>query len=290
MDALTFCIGLRPGLGVDVYWELYVRSHTAVFIMHAIKALLAQGLATLVIFLLMHIGVLPSGLEIPVSGLALLQGATASSIAHLLGCARWWLLIHLLFAPVLVIALWLNLPHWIYLGGFILLLLVYWNSFRTQVPLFLSNQQTVEQCVAWLPNDKPLRVLDMGSGTGSFARTLALLRPAWQVVGIENAPIPFWLSRWLGRNQANLQLLRGDFWQHGVAHYDIVYAFLSPVPMPALWEKLRHEMRPNTLLISNSFIVPGAVPEMVLEVRDRRQTQLYCYRVPTKNPGEINHE
>jgi hypothetical protein len=48
--------------------------------------------------------------------------------------------------------------------------------------------------------------------------------------------------------------------------------------MQALWLKTRTEMKPLSLLISNSFPIPGVTPENTLEVADRRQTNLFCYR------------
>ena len=85
--------------------------------------------------------------------------------------------------------------------------------------------------------------------------------PDWLITGIEAAPAPFAFSRWRGRFTHNLSLLRADFWQHPLAGYDVVYAFLSPVPMPELWAKARREMAPGSLLISNSFAIPNVNPE-----------------------------
>jgi hypothetical protein len=78
----------------------------------------------------------------------------------------------------------------------------------------------------------------------------------------------------------NTRLIRGDFWQSSLADFDVVYAFLSPVPMPALWAKALREMRPGSYLISNSFEILRAKAETVIKVRDRRDTRLYCYRIP----------
>ena len=68
-------------------------------------------------------------------------------------------------------------------------------------------------------------------------------------------------------------------WRADLAGYDVVYAFLSPAPMPALGEKAKREMRPGSLLVSNSFAVPEVSPERVIELDDARQTLLYCYRL-----------
>jgi hypothetical protein len=80
----------------------------------------------------------------------------------------------------------------------------------------------------------------------------------------------------------------GRFLRHSLADYDLVYAFLSPVPMTEVWHKASTELRPGALLVSNSFPIEGVEPEQVIEVDDRRHTRLYCYRPagpPTcKNP------
>jgi SAM-dependent methyltransferase len=128
-----------------------------------------------------------------------------------------------------------------------------------------------------LRRDRPPSVLDLGSGTGSLLRPLARLRPDCRCEGVESAPAPYLLSRLLARHQPNIALARGDFFKMPWGDYDLVYAFLSPVPMQAVWDKARAELRPGALLVSNSFPVGGVEPEQVIEVPDRRRTRLYCY-------------
>ena len=57
------------------------------------------------------------------------------------------------------------------------------------------------------------------------------------------------------------------------------------LPMPRLYAQARAQMRAGTLLVSNSFAVPGVAAERVVEVADRRATQLHCYR-PTAAGGD----
>lgn len=244
--------------------------------MATLKALGAQlgGLALLLFAL--RIGWAPAQ---PLAQ-ALLQGSCAAALAAAWGSDRWWWPLHLAFAPALVFALRAQLPAWAYLLPLCLLLLVYGSSFRSQVPLFLSNRATVRRLGEWLPAGRSWRVLDAGSGTGTFVAALAQLRPDCQLTGLEQALLPALLGRWRTRGLPNASVRRGDLWQASFAEADILYAFLSPVPMPRLWQKCRDEMPAGAWLVSNSFPVPGLTPEAVLQVADRRATQLFCYRVP----------
>ncbi|PAS99343.1 MAG: hypothetical protein BSR46_08640 [Candidatus Dactylopiibacterium carminicum] len=244
-------------------------------------AFLAQTGAALMAYSIALLGVL--GRPPTLWTLAIAQAVLAAILSRLFSMPRWWQFIHLEFVPAIVLALQLALPPWLYAAGFLLLALVYWSSFRTRVPLFLSNRITVHRLAAWLPDTPNLRVLDLGSGTGSFVRRLARLRPDWQIDGAETAPAPWLLSRWLAHRQPNAQLVRQDFWQLDLGDYDLIYAFLSPAPMTALWQKASREMKPGALLISNSFPVPGRQPDELVSVGDRRGTCLFCYRAPAGN-------
>lgn len=240
----------------------------------ALKALVAQLAGWAVAIALARHGALHG-----VWPLAAVQAITAAGIAIALRSARWWLPIHLAFSPLLIVAGRLDVaPGW-YLGAFALLAVTYWTSFRTQVPLYPTNGRTVATIADLLPARRPLRVLDAGSGTGALLCPLARLRPDCRFDGIEAAPGPWLLSRLRGRGQANLHLARGDFLARAWSEYDVVYAFLSPVPMAEVWAKAQRELARGSLLVSNSFAVPDRAPERVVEVGDERGTVLYLYRV-----------
>jgi len=105
------------------------------------------------------------------------------------------------------------------------------------------------------------------------------LRPDCHCDGVELSPLSWLFSKWRARGHASVDLRWGSFWQTSLAPYDVVYAYLSPVPMARLWRKARREMRPGTLLVSNQFAVPGVAPSRVLPVGGRRNTSLYVWRM-----------
>jgi hypothetical protein len=208
--------------------------------------------------------------------LALLQGGIAAMIAMKLRAPRWWLPIHLAFMPLVVAVQRLDIaPGW-FLATFVLLLLVFWRTDKSRVPLYLTNRATAEALLTLMPAP-PCRILDMGCGDGGLLRCLATARPDCIFTGIEHAPLTALLAHLRTVRLPNVTLRRGDFWQEPLAGYAVVYAFLSPAPMLELWSKASAEMAHGTLLISNSFEVPGVEADAAVAVADRRNTRLYLY-------------
>jgi SAM-dependent methyltransferase len=216
--------------------------------------------------------------ELPWPETAFAIGAVALLIATLTRQPWWWRIIHLLFSPLAwgVAELAID-PGWFLLLA-ILLLLVYRGALSGQVPLYLSNADTATALAELIADRRPLRFLDLGAGVGSVLRPLATTRQDASFTGIENAPATWLAGRLRTAGLANCDWRWGDIWQARLADYDVVYAFLSPAAMPALWQKVETEMPPGSLFISNSFAVPDIEASEIFEVDDGRKTRLYCYR------------
>jgi len=209
--------------------------------------------------------------------LAMLQGAVAALIAFRQHAPRWWLLIHIVFTPLVVVVHGLDItPGW-FLAAFMLLLLIFWRTDKSRVPLFLTNRTTAAALLKLIPAT-PCKLIDLGCGDGSLLRRLAKARPDCHCVGIEHAPLTWLVARLGALGLPNLKVRRDDFWSEPLSDYDVVYAFLSPAPMSRLWAKASVEMAPDTLLISNSFAIPDVAAAAVITVDDRRATRLYVYR------------
>jgi SAM-dependent methyltransferase len=219
-----------------------------------------------------------AGVELTAMQWAGLQGCTACALAVFLRSASWWRVIHLLFAPALVLGLALEVPPAVCFGVLLALVVVYWGCHRSQVPLYLSGPAAWREVLALLPPNPGTRVVDLGSGLGGLAAFIGRARPDARVDGIEAAPLPFVLGSMRKRlNAWNGDLWWGDMWKLNLAGYDVVHAYLSPVPMPALWQKACREMRPGGLLISHSFAVPGVAPVLVRALPGGNS--LYVFRV-----------
>jgi SAM-dependent methyltransferase len=203
-----------------------------------------------------------SGVPLNYFGVTLIQGAIAAGLARWRGLAFWWSVIAFAFPAALYGALALDVPRAFYLGAFLFLLLLYWSTFRTQVPYYPSGRRVWDEVARLLP-EGPVHVIDIGSGLGGFALDLAARRPDATVIGIELAPLPWLVSALRARlGGSRARFVRGDYELLDFGAYDAVFAYLSPAAMSALWNKASAEMRPGSILLSYEFLIKEKVPDL----------------------------
>ena len=214
------------------------------------QALLLQCLALPLTWAALQFAAEPS-----LGAAAIAQGVVAAILTVLRRLAVWWLPIQLLFPVVLAAALLLHLPSWLFGLAFLILLFIYWSTFRTQVPYYPSGKAVWEAVAGVLPA-RPVMVIDIGSGLGGFALDLARRRLDATVIGIELAPLPWLVSSLRARfSGSRARFVRGDYEHLDFAQYDAVFAYLSPAAMGALWRKAKSEMRPGSMLLSYEFAI-----------------------------------
>jgi hypothetical protein len=213
---------------------------------------------------------------------AFICGIFAASVSYFAGLAKWWLPIQLFFLPALNWTLGFNFsPHW-FLLAFVVLLMVYWSTFRTQVPLYLSSEKVWHALVNLLPPvtpDKPISFVDLGCGLGGVLDHLAGVRPDGRYVGVEAAPVPFLWSYLRLRSKKNCKVRWASLWEEDLAGYDVVFAYLSPVPMEQLWLKAKREMRAGSWFISSTFNVPEQIPHQVIKIDDLHHSKLLIWQM-----------
>ncbi|AZN36143.1 class I SAM-dependent methyltransferase [Iodobacter ciconiae] len=189
---------------------------------------------------------------------------------------KWWRYIHLVFPFVVLLALFLPVdPLW-YLAALVLSWMLFGGVLRNRVPLYLSNTQALERLAEQVPQGA--RLLDLGAGTGTVLAWFVYHRPDVQADGIEFSWLP-WLFGRLRLARSSAGWLHGDAFAADLAAYDVVYAYLSPEPMSLLWEKAQKEMRPGSLLISNSFDIPNAPPARVCDIGDWKGSRLLVWKI-----------
>jgi hypothetical protein len=243
------------------------------------KALAAHALALLLVggavLGLVHGLGLPSPFWIAVG----LQAFLATVLGRWFGLARGWLLFQVGFLPVAIGLHALALPAWVYLVAFGLVLLLNWNSFRHGVPLYLTSAPANRRLEDLLRDQPPtFAFIDLGCGLAGTLCHLARVYPQARFTGVETAPLTFVLAWLRSLPRRNCRIRYRSLWQTPLGAYDVVYCFLSPLPMPALWEKAQAELKPGARLVSNTFGIPGVAPAQTIALNDWRGTRLLVWQ------------
>jgi SAM-dependent methyltransferase len=244
----------------------------------ALRALLIQTGCFLLVFALLRPLAAQAGFELGIAATLLLEGILAAAASYFFGLAAWWWLIQLAFAPGLAALSMLQLPPAVFLLAFLLLCGLFWSTFRTQVPFYPSTPAVWRAVAGLLPQGRPLRCIDIGSGFGGLVLHLARQCPDGEFIGIELAPLPWLASGIRARLRGSrARFLRGDYEALDLGDYDVVFAYLSPAAMPSLWRKAAMEMRAGALLLSYEFPIPDLPPDAVLRPTPRGPA-LYVWR------------
>lgn len=197
----------------------------------------------------------------------LLASLTSALLSVRLRLPSWWWWINGLVPGFAVLALRSQALPLVWLGLGLGLLLVFGASFQSRVPLWLSSRRARQALLDTLPAITQARFLDLGGGFAGPACAVKRRRPEWRVDACEWAPLPFLIGGLRIRlRRLDVHWWRRDFWQIDFADYQVIYAYLSPAPMSALWQKCLREMRPGSLLISYRFAIDQAEPSRIIEL------------------------
>jgi hypothetical protein len=237
-----------------------------------LRALLAQAVAFALVLTFARMG-----LRFPALVWVLLQAVLAVFLSRSMDLSSRWVFMQAAL-PFLVRALWsAPIPAWVYLALFLGLALVFGGGLLSRVPLYHASRDAWEKVEDLLQARPGLRFVDLGCGFGGPVAHLAKARPDGQFLGVEASPIT-WLVAWLRcLPHRNARIRLGSLWRVDLAKFDVAYAFLSPVPMPALWAKACREMKPGSRFISHSFEVPLETPQRVIPVKGREGARLLVF-------------
>jgi SAM-dependent methyltransferase len=210
----------------------------------------------------------------------LIAGALAATLSAACRQRIWWLPLHFAFIPALWGAQQIDAPAEIYLVAFLLLVLFYWSSFRTQVPLYLSGRAAWHAVAGLLPADREFRFIDLGSGLGGLPLYLAANFPRGHFYGTEIAPAPWLISRVRAAvARSRVRFLRRDYRTLDLGEFDVVFAFLSPAAMPGLWQQAQAQMRPGSLFVSLAFAVESHPAQRVIAAAEGSQNALHVWQM-----------
>lgn len=152
-------------------------------------------------------------------------------------------------------------------------------SLKNGISPMPTSDKVRRKVLASIPPNTQGKIVDLGSGWGNMAIQLAKHLPHCQVIGYETSPIPYYFSKlWLYFDKLqNLAIEKNDFSNISLKDKSLIYTYLYPGAMKVLKKKFDDELTPGTIVISNTFAVPGWDPIQVLEVKDMYNTRIYMY-------------
>lgn len=200
----------------------------------------------------------------------LVQGTSAALISRFRRLPLWWLPIQFLFPLAMFLLLALQIPPVWYFGAFFILSLLFWGAIVNRVPLYLSGHAVWDAVLAQLPQNRPLRIIDIGSGLGGLVLYLASKRLDCTVSGIEISPFLWGVSYFRKKISGSAaHFILGNYEKIRLNHYDVVFSYLSPIVMDSLWIKAESEMRKGSLFLSFEFPVEDIEPDIQISIGNK---------------------
>jgi len=160
-------------------------------------------------------------------------------------------------------------------AGFILYLCV---AFITGAPFVPSSKHAVASMIALAKLHPKMTVIDLGSGDGRLLFEAAKQGALTQ--GIEINPYFVLFTRvkaFFSPYRGKITVLWKNLWKADFHQVDVIFVYLLPWRMEELAAKLQRELKPGTLVVSNSFIFP----RWKIERKDA-SAHIYVFRIPQK--------
>lgn len=125
------------------------------------------------------------------------------------------------------------------------------------------------------------QIVELGSGWGMLAISLARHFPHCKVIGYEISPFPYIISKMLSYyfDYPNLIFKRENFFNVSFENVSLAVCYLYPGAMEHLKEKFEKELPKNAYVISHTFAIPGWKPLCREYVDDLYGTPIYLYQV-----------
>lgn len=170
------------------------------------------------------------------------------------------------------------------LGALTCLLILFYTIFNGISPM-PSSMKAKKQIAQALQGYEKGVLLELGSGWGGLARHLARTNPGLQVIGYENSPLPYVYSKSVEifSPSTNLELCYQNFFTVDLSKANVIICYLCPSEMHRLADKFCKELKPGTIIISNTFALPGWKASHVFEVNDLFRSKIYLYYSEVRN-------
>lgn len=149
-------------------------------------------------------------------------------------------------------------------------------AFVSGAPFVPSKQSASEAMIRLAKIKAGTRVYDLGSGDGRLLFLSA--KQGALATGFEINPYLVLLTRLralFGHYRGSVSVFWANLWKTPISDAGVVFVYLLPWRMEELAAKLTREVKPGTLIISNSFIFPN------WKIVDKDETNhVYAFHIP----------
>jgi hypothetical protein len=152
---------------------------------------------------------------------------------------------------------------------------------RTGISPMPSSRRAVQQVLQFVVPPRPGSIYELGAAWGSLAIPLTRAFPDRRIIAYELSTIPwlFLLLRVRVSGLKNIEVVRRDFFRDDLGKAAVVVCYLYPGSMVRLSTKLQSELMPGTIVVSNTFALPGWVPDQKSQLKDLYRTKIYRFIV-----------
>jgi len=172
--------------------------------------------------------------------------------------------------------------------GLLLVVSVVWTTLQVGISPMPSSAKATRAILDLIPGNAGERIAELGSGWGGLALAVTSHRPKAHVMAYELSLLPWvWsigVARLMGRQE--VEFVRRDFFEADLGDTDVVLCYLFPGAMEGLAKRLTH-LKAGSIIISNTFRLPGWQPDEVVELDDLYRTHVYRYVVGRKGKQEV---
>lgn len=155
---------------------------------------------------------------------------------------------------------------------------------RTKVPIVITPRRYIKNLLKSIDNstiNSTTVVGEFGSGWGDWLFAVERLSPK-KLVGYELSPLHLFYSKLKAKLIGSKAIfLAQDFLHADLSEIDVAYVFLVPAVVKKLWQKMKRECKPGTVMILLGHDLPGE--NLVKKVKTRPDeidsSYYYFYRV-----------
>lgn len=123
-------------------------------------------------------------------------------------------------------------------------------------------------------SDKPLKVTDLGCGSGALLLPLAREFPEHEFIGYEWDIVPLTMGKMKAAGLQNIKFVKGDYMRQDYSDMDLILCYVLKVTGEPLGKKLAEEIKPSCTVISEMF--------PLAHLKEIKQIDSSIYGVPEK--------